>query len=241
MATDTWESALLAPVDEAVRRLTATAGELTQWQIGEPSLIPPWTRGHVLTHVARATDSLCRLLEGLRTGTDVPQYASMAARAAEIEDGARRPVAELTADITATAARFHASVAALPEEARRRSVRMRTGEARTAEGLVATRLRELEVHHVDLAAGYTFADIPRAAARAILDDIVDAHARREGTPPLRLTATDDDLTRQLGTGEGPVINGTLAALLAWLTGRDTEGTGLSRTGEDPLPPAPYWI
>ncbi|GHD25992.1 maleylpyruvate isomerase N-terminal domain-containing protein [Streptomyces galbus] len=62
-------------------------------------------------------------------------------RAAEIEAGARRPVAELVADVRATAARFEEAVRALPPAAWHAEVRMRTGEWRTPATLVPTRLR----------------------------------------------------------------------------------------------------
>ncbi|RLP29475.1 hypothetical protein D6158_23885, partial [Nocardia seriolae] len=59
-------------------------------------------------------------------------------------------------------------------------------------------LRELEIHHTDLNAGYTFTDIPQDAARWILDDIADAFSRRTpASPSLLLRATDTDFQRDL--------------------------------------------
>ncbi|MFF4948458.1 maleylpyruvate isomerase family mycothiol-dependent enzyme [Streptomyces chattanoogensis] len=231
--------ATLGPIAESTDRLISTVTTLTDDQVGGPTLVPPWTRGHVLTHVARAADSLCRLLTWARTGVETPQYASMDARAAEIEAGAARSVAELAADVADSAARFEEAVRALPDAAWRAEVRMRTGELRTPASIVPTRLRELEVHHADLALGYTFADVPPEAARWIIDDLIAAQRRRDGAPALRIAATDTDLTHELGSG-GPLIRGPQAVLLAWLTGRST-GTGLTATGADAVPPAPYWI
>ncbi|WP_184491599.1 maleylpyruvate isomerase family mycothiol-dependent enzyme [Streptomyces sp. I6] len=231
--------AVLEPVTASTERFAATVASLTAAQVAGGTLVPPWTRGHVITHVARATDSLCRLLTWARTGVETPQYASMAARAAEIEAGAARPVADLTADVLDTAARFEEAVRALPPAAWRAEVRMRTGELRTPATLVPTRLRELEIHHADLDAGYGFADIPADAARWIIDDIVEALARRRGTPPLRMEATDTGAVHVLGTG-GPAISGRQADLLAWLSGR-SPGDGLRVSGAGTVPPAPFWI
>lgn len=231
--------AVLGPIAESTDRLISTVTTLSDDQVGGSTLVPPWTRGHVLTHVARAADSLCRLLTWARTGVETPQYASMGARAAEIEAGAARPVAELAADVADTAARFDQAVRSLPDEAWRAEVQMRTGELRTPASIVPTRLRELEVHHADLALGYTFADVPPAAARWIIDDLIAAQRRRDGGPALRIAATDTDLTHEVGSG-GPLIRGPQAVLLAWLTGRST-GTGLTVSGADAVPPAPYWI
>ncbi|ANZ20881.1 hypothetical protein SNOUR_38265 [Streptomyces noursei ATCC 11455] len=229
----------LGPITASTDRFLQTVQALADADIAGATLVPPWTRGHVITHVARATDSLCRLLAWARTGVETPQYAGMDARAAEIEAGARRPVRELAADVVAAAERFDHAVRTLPDAAWYHEVRMRTGELRTPGTLVPTRLRELEVHHADLVAGYTFADIPLQAGRWIIEDLLEAQRRRADVPPLRIEATDTGLAQELGTG-GPTITGTQADLLGWLTGR-TNGTGLTTTGPGPVPRAPYWI
>lgn len=235
-------SAVLRPVVDSAARFAATVETLSDAGAREDSLVPPWTRGHVVTHIARATASLCRLLSWAHPGVETPQYASMEARAAEIEAGAARTVDALVADVRAASERFEAAVRALPAAAWRAEVRMRTGELRTPASLVATRLRELEIHHSDLDAGYTFADIPRETARWIIDDLLDAQARRAEVPALRIEATDTDLAAGTGTG-APVVRGAQADLLAWLTGR-SPGAGLTATGPSgpaPVPTAPYWI
>ena len=56
-----------------------------------PSLLPEWTRGHVLTHIARNADSFVRVLEAARRGEVVTQYeGGVASRNADIEAGASR-------------------------------------------------------------------------------------------------------------------------------------------------------
>lgn len=237
--TDLRHARALDPIDASTDRFLRTVEVLTEADAAGPTLIPPWTRGHVITHVARAADSLCRLLTWARTGVETPQYASMDARAAEIEAGAGRPVAELLNDTAESAARFDEAVRSLPPAAWEQQIRMRTGELRTPAELVPTRLRELEVHHADLAAGYTFADVPPEAARWIIDDIVTAQRRRSGVPPLRIEAADTGLVHELGSG-GPTVGGPQADLLGWLTGR-TGGSGLTSSDGGTVPTAPYWI
>ena len=63
---------LLDDVERATSRLLATAGSLDA-DPSAPSLLPGWTRGHVLTHVARNADSLVNLLTWARTGVVTPQ------------------------------------------------------------------------------------------------------------------------------------------------------------------------
>ncbi|OON83042.1 hypothetical protein B1H18_02275 [Streptomyces tsukubensis] len=231
----------------ATETFLATVAGLKESDVTAASLVPPWTRGHVISHVARAGDSLGRLLEWAATGVAQAQYASMDARAEEIEEGADRSVAALVKDVATTADRFDATVRALPPEAWLVAVTPRTGEPCTPERLVLMRLRELEVHHVDLACAYTFADVPEAAAGWIIGDIARALAVREGIPATRIEATDTGLCEEWGR-EGsargaPHVRGGQSALLAWLTGR-SEGGGLTVLGADvpgEVPPAPYWI
>jgi maleylpyruvate isomerase len=60
----------------ATGRLLATATALGDAQAREPSLLPGWTRGHVLSHIARNADGMVNLLNWARTGTETPMYAS---------------------------------------------------------------------------------------------------------------------------------------------------------------------
>ena len=70
----------MARIGEATDRLLASAGALTDTGVREPSLLPGWTRGHVLTHIARNADGLGNLLRWARTGITTPMYASREAR-----------------------------------------------------------------------------------------------------------------------------------------------------------------
>ena len=227
------------PVAEATRRFVDAVSALSDDQVGEATLIPPWTRGHVITHIARAADSYRRLLTGAIEGVEAPQYPSMEFRAEQIEAGAGRTVPELVADVSESSARFEEMMRALPDAAWRAKVRMRPGELRDPAELPLIRLRELEVHHVDLDVGYNFADIAPDTAVWIIDDVLMELRRRDPIRPLRLKATDTELSRELGIG-GPLITGTRVALLAWLSGR-TPGADLAVVGGEAVPAAPYWI
>ncbi|QRX90128.1 maleylpyruvate isomerase N-terminal domain-containing protein [Streptomyces noursei] len=48
----------LGPITASTDRFLQTVRALTDADIAGATLVPPWTRGHVITHVARATDSL---------------------------------------------------------------------------------------------------------------------------------------------------------------------------------------
>src|ERR1700761_6207748 len=94
---------LQSQIDDATQRLVRTAAQLSAAEIRQPSLLPGWTRGHVLSHVARNADGLRNLLIWAQTGTQTPMYPSAEARVAGIEAGAERGPAEQAADLTDSA------------------------------------------------------------------------------------------------------------------------------------------
>jgi maleylpyruvate isomerase len=87
-------------IDDATALLLESVARLSDDDVRQPSLLPGWTRGHVLTHIARGGDALRDVLAG------GPGYPSREARAADIEAGAGRGIAEQVADIRASAAAF---------------------------------------------------------------------------------------------------------------------------------------
>src|SRR5580693_1609618 len=104
-------------IDDATQRLLGTARVLAEPDLRAPSLLPGWTRAHVLAHLARNADAMRNLLVGVRSGTDRPAYASAEARAADIEAGARRKSAELLADVADSAMALRAVARPLPDAA----------------------------------------------------------------------------------------------------------------------------
>jgi len=144
---------LAEDVREATARLLVTAHELDDASVAAPSLLPGWTRAHVLTHIARNADGAVNLLSWARTGVETPQYASWEARVADIEAGAPRPAAELLEDLDAACERFTAAVDGMPAEAWSERVRWTSGAEAPAARVVWSRLREVEIHHVDLGSG----------------------------------------------------------------------------------------
>ena len=196
----------------------------------------------MLTHVARSAESLGRLLEWAATGVEQGAVRQPPRRAPRpIQAGSRRTAGELVADIRATAQQLDDQVRDLPEPAWAVEVTPRTGEPCTPARLVMIRLRELEVHHVDLAAGYRFEDIPQWVSSWVVDDILATFARRGDALAVRLAATDTEaeFERTLGRN-GPLVRGSVADLLGWLSGR-SGGTGLEVDGGAALPAVPDWV
>ena len=139
-------------------RLNARVDGLDDDQVHAASRLPGWTVGHVLTHLARNADAHARRLGGALRGVDVPKYAhGPDQRRREIEDGTRRRAAEIVADLQASVQRLEdvvdrSSAAGWPNG------HLLGGGDYGVTGCPAHRLREVEVHHVDLGLGYTPAD-----------------------------------------------------------------------------------
>ena len=232
-------------IDDATQRLLGTARQLTDPALREPSLLPGWTRGHVLTHVARNGDGLGNLLRWARSGAETPMYASREARRADIEAGAGRSAGDLAADVQATAIAFAAKAAGLPDGAWAAQVRGLTGPPIPGRGVLDWRLREVEIHHVDLAVGYRPGDWPGEFVTASLPGVAGEFAGREDAPPCLLQPDGSGLgPLQIGPEQPAppqlLVHGPPASLLAWLTGRD-DGSGL-RVFPDgaALPVLPPW-
>jgi maleylpyruvate isomerase len=155
---------MLALIDAATERLLATARAFTDDDVRRPSLLPGWTRAHVLAHLAGGAGALRNLLDSARTGRVIPAYAGQEARDAAIEAGSRQDAATLLDDLVTSADRFRAAAVALPEEAWARSVQVLSGAPMPATELLERRLVELELHHTDLDAGYGAGDWPPAFA-----------------------------------------------------------------------------
>jgi maleylpyruvate isomerase len=238
----------MARIGEATDRLLASAAALTDAGAGEPSLLPGWTRGHVLTHVARNGDGLGNLLRWARTGTETPMYASREARRADIEAGAGRSAADLAADVQATAIAFAAEAASLPDEAWAAQVQMLVGPPMPARRVLDWRLREVEIHQVDLGTGYLPAAWPAEFVADNLPEVAASFAGREDTPSCLLQPDGDDFGLLRIGPVGPeqpttpkvFVNGPPVTLFAWLIGRD-DGAGLRVFGDDAVLPAlPPW-
>jgi maleylpyruvate isomerase len=225
---------LLAEVDRATARLLNTAAALDGTPTA-PSLLPGWSRGHVLTHVARNADSLVNLLTWARTGVVTPQYASREQRSADIEAGSPRSWDELVADVRDSSARFRDAASALGAASWAVTLDLPSGPAPAAL-IPWRRLREVEVHHVDLAAGYAPANWPESFAQRLLHEVV------HGLDGLCLTLRPAEIGHPVPVGSGgpPEVSGPAYALAAWLVGR-SPGTGLTVDPAGPLPPVPEWL
>jgi maleylpyruvate isomerase len=232
---------LAARLDPATSRLLQTARAITDEQAREPSRLPGWSRGHLLTHLARNADGLRNLLIWARTGVETPQYPDSDARERGIADGAGRPAAELLDDVETSAAALAAEAAILTAADWSASVHGIVGRGHPAWYTLWRRLSEVEIHHVDLGAGYEPAQWPREFAIQCLGRVAGDFVRPEA-PAAALASTDSGRTDRIGPAESQpavTVSGPAWQLLAWLTGR-ADGDGLTAEPAGPLPALPSW-
>ena len=141
-------------VGAAHRRFVEAIADLGDDDVRRESLLPGWTVGHVLTHVARNADSHVRRANAARSGEVIDQYAGgPKGRAAEIEAGARRPADELIADVRRSADAVEASWRDLSGQAWGGRSRDTRGGERPLFELPSRRWQEVEVHLIDLSIG----------------------------------------------------------------------------------------
>ncbi len=234
---------LLPQAMEATKRahvpFLATVASLDDAAVREPSLLPGWSRGHLLTHIARNADSHVRMLTGAMRGEELEQYVGgVEGRAAGIEAGAGRGAAELHEDVEATAEKMFALWDEVPEEVWDKEVTA-IHARQPAWFCVYSRWRETEIHHVDLDAGYTIDDWDERFVLATLPNLIDSLTRRlPEHRGLELIATDVDFEAALGEGDICRVEAPGVVLVAWLSGRPYGSDRLQT--EEPLPELGAW-
>jgi maleylpyruvate isomerase len=157
---DAAQRQLYDQIDDATQRLLSTARVIAEPDLRQPSLLPGWTRAHVLAHLARSADAMRTLMTAARTGQDRPAYASAGDREAGIERGAAQSAKDLVADVADSAMALRTVARQLPDQAWAYPVRVLDSAPFPAGQLLTRRLVEVELHHCDLAAGYGPADWP---------------------------------------------------------------------------------
>ena len=157
-------------LDQATQRVLDAARVLPEPDLRAPSLLPGWTRAHVLAHLARNADAMRGLLIGARAQQQRSAYASAQARDDDIDASAAQASRELMTDLADSAMALRTMIRQLPGEAWSFSVQMLDSGPFPAAGLLTRRLVEVELHHCDLGIGYDAAKWPASFAQADLPE-----------------------------------------------------------------------
>ena len=80
----------------------ATVRQIPDADLYGPSLLPGWSRAHVIGHLTRNAEALARLAAWARTGVETPMYRDREQRAAEIQAASALPAGVLRRDLDRT-------------------------------------------------------------------------------------------------------------------------------------------
>ena len=98
-------------------RLLADLDGLDDGAVRAACLLPHWSRGHLLTHLARNADSNTGIFLAAQRGEVVPQYpGGVEQRSGDIDAGAGRSAAELAIDVAVADCRLWRQRGRAPEE-----------------------------------------------------------------------------------------------------------------------------
>jgi len=197
---------LLELIRDADHSLVRTVDGLPEAAYAEPSLLPDWTRGHVIAHLALNAEGLARVLTGAHIGQPETMYDSPEARDTDIDELASAPSAELRGRLMASTTSFVRALEAMHEQDWEPRFERTPGGPSFGVGTVPLmRVREVAIHHADLDAGYTASDWPTDFAALLLDSMT----KRAFFGPFTAEATDLGRSWSYGQGGGStMVSGT---------------------------------
>lgn len=140
-------------------RLVADVANMSENNVREPSRLPNWSRAHLITHLARNADSFSWLVDGARLGERRQQYPEVGMRDRDIAAGSTRSKSELYEDLALVIEGLEVAWSKLGDDQWTIVQDGSSGELEMSE-IVFRRLREVEIHHVDLDVGYSASDWP---------------------------------------------------------------------------------
>ncbi|MEV0486144.1 maleylpyruvate isomerase family mycothiol-dependent enzyme [Streptomyces sp. NPDC050508] len=227
---------------EGTELLVHATTRLDEAAYDAPSLLPGWSRKHVVAHVAANADALANLVHWAATGTPTPMYASPEERTTGIREGARQPGTRLAEWLRLSSDALEKAMDELDDNQWASRVLTAQGRTVAATEIPWLRSREVWVHAVDLGDGIDFTAVPTDFLTALCDDIV---TKRRGTPGPEVVLRPTDMpTRWYLPGppetaeEVITVTGPLSEITAYLAGRPH---GTMAIGSATVPVLPAWL
>jgi maleylpyruvate isomerase len=135
------------------RQLLNSLAPLTDDDFRSPSLLPRYSRGHVVTHLANKAKAHALIFGGPAAGEIRQLHPDGYDPDLAANEGANRSAVELTSDLEQSFKDLETAWDALDHTMWERQGMMTAGPRTMAE-IVTHHLRNVEVHHVDLDIGY---------------------------------------------------------------------------------------
>lgn len=208
------------------------------------SLLPGWSRRHLVAHVGYNARAVARLVTWAATWVETPMYSSSQARQEEIELGATQHPDALRSLCEHAAIDLDVRWRDLPDDRWTQSVVTAQGRTVPVSETLWMRTREVWLHAVDLGVGERIAEIPEDVLERLLGDIVGMWEKRDELDGLALCSfrRDGSVASFGANGDARAkVTGPLAALVAWASGRNDakELSSLNWAGEVRV--APRWL
>jgi maleylpyruvate isomerase len=159
--------ALIVACRTSHRSFVAAVRPLSDDDLRAPSLLPGYSRGHVVAHVINKANAHVWLFRGASAGEVRRLHPDGHDADREADAGARRPASVLRADLEQSFDDLEAAWDALDDDKWEQQGIMTAGP-RTMSEIVGHHLRNVEVHHVDLDVGYRPRDWPEVFVEAEL-------------------------------------------------------------------------
>lgn len=212
-------------------------GELRDDQLDTGTLLPGWTRRHLLAHLGYNATALGRLLDWAATGIETPMYPSAEYRETEIAEGATLDGKALRKLFSGNAEQLDQKWRTLPRNAWTAQVRTAQGRPVPASETLWMRCREVWIHGVDLDSGAQFDDFPPVVVESLLTDIVTAW-RRAGFGTDLVLEIEERAPIAVGkrSPHAVTVAGPLPGVIRWAVGRGAIGV---RTSEGDTTPPPW--
>jgi len=224
-------AAPLPDLDEtllATKRYLQALTVLDEESVRRPSVLPGWSRAHVVAHLSRNAEAFERVLKQAVSGERASMYATQDARESDIEETARSlDLAGLVEDAHRSAHRLEQAWRACDADPETPYARLPDAQEIFPLRTVGFRRRaEVEIHHADLDVGYLPSTWPTDfSVRLVKQRQDELSGLPGGGPSMVLSSTDAEGLWKLGRGAGPEIHGAVGDLAWWLVGRGS-GEGL---------------
>ena len=164
---------VLEHLASATRSLVRTVDSLTEEELRAPSLLPRWSRGHLVAHLALNAEGLTGVLRGVALGAAVPMYRSPEARDSDIEELATRDAATLRDRLLGSVTGLSDAIEVVPADGWTARAQRTPGNRATfaATDAPLMRLREVALHHADLDMPFTRADWTPGVAELLAESL----------------------------------------------------------------------
>jgi maleylpyruvate isomerase len=206
---------LLAAVEVAQHKLDCAVTRMDPTLLCNPSLVPGWSRGHIVAHLAANAESHFRRTKAAADGYMVDQYSGGGSgRDLEIETRSRHSAESLIQGVLLSGAALTEQWQSVHPGAWSARVKQLNGPDLELRDLPRRRWQEVAVHLVDLDIGETSADWPDDFVAPFLPRLRKSLLRRLPNGVRRPTAQLDERT-ELAWLYGRANPEGSPALLAW--------------------------